>query len=468
VIAAPLAAMNFQKMLCCFCSSKPSLNGGEHVVVKMESALGEKSMFADTSMFARLEPFETPPAVVEKVPTAPSRNGMFTVILEKPCMAPWAIDLNYRRPRCLYVVKVKDGPISNYNRETPDKMIQAGDWIEQVNEVRNDSQAMLQEVISNSTMKLVVRKAWYTGDSHMPGVCGETDESTETLTAHKHTSADVDANAACHSERIHHFMIFPECAELAEGLTNTTRSPSTDMVLAAQPCHFDTGRLRQAASPKRRGAFSRPALAQIAEESRSTSVGEEEECSLILPSSPSGLRVSETARPSPESNLTSGDPTVALQESSCDTPSTNAPHENNAKSDAAVVNKDFSAEAHLATHLISGHRTSEPRLALEGEAQGEISQEVEPLPPGATAASKTTQHEAEGRLQEQTPVLLGRTIMAVPDSKVFCELLKEELKQRFPDCMHVVKHLEEQHTSTELTLALVNLRKDLEASEEWF
>lgn len=406
----------------CMCNSKPCSND-EQIVIKTEPVFRDA---LDTSSYARpsatrhdlddmaavaatcgsdpchrrvycqtrlLPTGVGPPqqATVQQIekPTAVERdpresNGMFTVILEKPRGIPWAIDLNYRRPSCLHVVRVKDGPISNYNRENPDRMIQAGDWIEQVNELRGDSKTMLQQIVTHDRIMLVVRKARHFGNSHVPAAssaCIKMDDSKDNLAmqtcALELTSVDADASPALHSEKIYNIDIFPEFQELAEAYR------------AARNHCANKSRLGSRASPKRSGARSRSPLAQIPEEPVSTSVEKPMESQPDLHVSPSAVGACESVTSSPKSSLISA---RALADASLQSMHAKRIAE---LEDALVVAK-VELDRFCTSHALPTVETKQDTA------------EKGPLPPSATVASEATHHQSQGQLQEHAPILLGR------------------------------------------------------------
>lgn len=100
------------------------------------------------------------PAPKEKVHLDPSLPG-FSIVIQRETGTPLGIQIDASRDkdRIQITQVIVDGPVADFNAQSTGLQIQAGDWIEKVNEA-TDSQGMAETLQSANSLKIKLLKSW--------------------------------------------------------------------------------------------------------------------------------------------------------------------------------------------------------------------------------------------------------------------------------------------------------------------
>mmetsp|Transcript_39595 Transcript_39595/g.72256 ORF Transcript_39595/g.72256 Transcript_39595/m.72256 type:complete len:168 (+) Transcript_39595:103-606(+) len=98
------------------------------------------------------------PDTEKKVQSTPDENQLFSVEVTKSKGNKLGLDVDYGDGINLRVTRVKAGLISDWNYANPRKRIDVNDFIVEINEVKGDSNRLLDQILKSAVLSMVVRK----------------------------------------------------------------------------------------------------------------------------------------------------------------------------------------------------------------------------------------------------------------------------------------------------------------------
>lgn len=109
------------------------------------------------------EPASTESKEVAATEEPPAAEGLgprtFTIKFDKDPADKLGLDISHSADKKYVKVKnVKEGCVDNWNKKNPDKAVEKGDQLMEINGVKEDSQAMLDSLKGCSSVAFVVQK----------------------------------------------------------------------------------------------------------------------------------------------------------------------------------------------------------------------------------------------------------------------------------------------------------------------
>merc|ERR1712176_1655932 len=94
----------------------------------------------------------------EDGPQLPPNHFIATIHKSQECAKLGLDTVGRKGPAALKIKKVKDGLISRWNSNNPQKRIQAGDVILAVNDENTDSEALYTMIATSDTLRLLIQR----------------------------------------------------------------------------------------------------------------------------------------------------------------------------------------------------------------------------------------------------------------------------------------------------------------------